>query len=245
MAHSLDRSEGEQAESGGVSRLSDYAEDATGFGALEFRTARDLVIRPQTVLLAYLRDGSTGGGLYARPMRFYIALSGVLMFYLFLIGGTQDLLMQFPAEVLDRLIARSGKSREAFMNDADGWLSLAAVPVLAVFYALGVAPLIRWWMRSTWRIAFRATFALLCAWTVPVLPLGPLPWMENYRVPGSILVWAMLAVAFVRMGRGLWWTGGWEAAGKSAMLFATIMIAVQIGMLPVFGVGVLGGLYGS
>lgn len=230
---------------GGASRLSDYAEDATGFGALELRTTRDLLVRPRAVLDAYLNQGSTGGGLYARPMRFYIALCGVLMFYLFLIGGTRQMLEMLPTDALDPWVARSGKSREAFMNDADGWLSLGIVPVGSVFYALGVAPFIKRWMRSTWRIAFRATFALFCAWTVPFLPFGPLPWIEEYRLIGSVMVCALLVVAFVRMGRGLWWTGKWQAAGRSALLLLAIAVAGQISMIPVLGIGILGGLYGS
>lgn len=225
--------------------MSDYAEDATGFGAVELRTARDLLVRPRAVLDAYLHEGSTGGGRYARPVRFYVALCGVLLFYLFLIGGTKDMLEMLPADALDPWVARSGKSREAFMNDADGWLSLTVTPILSVFYALGVAPVLKWWMRSSWRIAFRATFALFCAWTVPMLPFGPLPWIEEYRLVGSALVWVSLVVAFVRMGRDLWWTGWWQAAGRSALLLLAILIAGQIGMIPVFGIGVLGGLYGS
>lgn len=125
------------------SRLIDYAGETTGFGAVELRTFRDLLLRPRQVLDTYLKQGPTGGRRYARPAGFYLALCGVLMFYLFLVGGLKGVIEQQPAETVNAWIAQSGKSREAFIDDADGWMSLVAVPILSIFYALGAAPLLK------------------------------------------------------------------------------------------------------
>ena len=40
--------------------------------------------------------GPTGGGAYARPLRFYVALCGILMLQLFLMGGTELWLNALP-----------------------------------------------------------------------------------------------------------------------------------------------------
>lgn len=226
-------------------RFADVAAEATGFGSTEWRTFRDLLVRPRAVLDAYLTRGPTGGGLYARPWGFYLALCGVLMFYLFLLGGLKGMIEQQPAAVLDSWIARSGKSREAFIDDADGWMSLVAVPLLSIFYALGAAPLLKWWGKLDWRLTIRATFALLCAWTVPILPLGPLPLMKGYEAIGSLLMWGALFAAFLRMGRGLWFVSWPAGLAKAFLLAAAMFAAVIIGMIPVMQIAMMGGLYGN
>lgn len=213
----------------------DYAEDATGFGGVEWRTARDLMIRPRAVLDAYLTRGPSGGGLYARPTRFYLALCGVLMFYLFLIGGNQRLLDGMPPPLLDAMAAWSGRTRAAFAAGADGWLSIMAVPLLSLFYTVGVAPLIKWWGGHRWRLAVRATLAMFCAWTVPFLLLGPLPYIDPYRLAGSLFMYVALIVAFVRMGRGVWWRTPAGAAGKSVLVALAISLAAPIGMVALLG----------
>jgi hypothetical protein len=233
------------ATAGEQTRVADYAAEATGFGAIEFRTAKDLLLRPRSVLDAYLTRGPTAGGLYARPWGFYIALCGVLMFYLFLLGGMKGVIEQQPPAKLADWIARSGKSREAFIDDADGWMSFVAVPILSIFYALGAAPLVKWWSGLDWRRAIRATFALLCAWTVPMLPFGPLPLMKGYELLGLVVTWGALIVAFLRMGQDIWfrtWPGG---IFKAVLLLVAIFVAASLGMVPVVGIGVLGGLYGA
>ena len=68
-----------EPKSGGLNDLSD---DALGFGVLELRTARDVVLRPRTVLEAWMTQGPTGGGHYARPLRLYLALNAILMLVL-------------------------------------------------------------------------------------------------------------------------------------------------------------------
>lgn len=229
----------------GTVRIGEIAEDATGFGGVEWRTARDLLVRPRDVLAAYETGGPTGGGLYARPTRFYLALCGVLMFYLFIIGGTKKLIEQVPSELLAQAIAASGKTREAFMNDADGWMTFAVTPVLAIFYALALAPAIKRWGRTNWRMAFRATWALLCAWTVPILPIGPLPYMDGYALASGMLIYVLLIVAFVRMGKGRWWTTWQGAVGKSLILLVLMQVGGMIGWVPAMGIALLGGMYGS
>lgn len=51
-------------------RFADLAEETTGFGEIEYRTFRDLLVRPRAVLITYLERGPTGGGSYARPFGF-------------------------------------------------------------------------------------------------------------------------------------------------------------------------------
>ncbi|HEU0045767.1 hypothetical protein [Sphingomonas sp.] len=225
--------------------LGELAEDTTGFGGVEWHTARDLLLRPRAVLDAYEAGGATGGGRYARPFRFYLALCGVLMFFLFLVGGTKRMIEQTPPQLLDRAIAVAGKSREAFVNDADGWLTFTITPILALFYALALAPAIKRWGETGWRVAFRATFALMCAWTVPVLALGPLPYLDQFGLVSALAMYALLVVAFVRMGRGRWWHSRPQAVGRSIILLILIQIGVLVGTIPVMAVGLLGGIYGS
>lgn len=208
----------------------DYAEDATGFGGAEWRTARDLMVRPRAVLDDYVAGGPTGFGRYARPTRFYLALCGVLMFYLFLIGGNQRLFDGLSPEALDPFAALAGKNRAGFIAAADNWIGFLAVPVLAFFYATAFAPLIRWWGGYRWRIGFRATLAMMCAWTVPMLAMGPLPYLDGFKLAAAIAIHILLIIAFVRMGRGVWWRTPIGAAGKALALIVVLQIGGILGM---------------
>ena len=123
----------------------DLSEDALGFGGVEVRTARDLLIRPRLVLQAWMIEGPTGGGVYAKPLKLYLALNAILMLVVFLRGGMGGALEQMPADLMASLVAQSGKSRDAFMSDADGWMSFLTVPLMAPLYALVVLPFVRWW----------------------------------------------------------------------------------------------------
>lgn len=222
------------------SRLADFAEEATGFGETEWRTFRDLLLRPRAVLEAYLKFGPTGGGQYKRPMGFYIALCGVLTFYMFLLGGFKGIIEAQPAEVLSPWLERSNKSREIFVNDVDGWMSIIATPILSLFYAAFCAPLLIWWSGLDWRKGFRATFVLLNAWTAPVLLLGPLPFMTSFAAVGSMLMQLLLTVAFLRTGQGLWFRTWFGGVGKAVVLFVALMVGALIGMLPVLYLSLLG-----
>ncbi len=220
------------------------AEDATGFGAVELRTARDLLLRPRAVLEAYLTLGATGGGRYARPLRFYLALCGVLMVILFLTGINISRMEEVPPDVLGELVTLSGKTTDGFIADVENWISLVLVPVMSLFYALGMVPLLKFWDRSTdWRRAFRACFALLCAWTIVMIPFSPWLYRRELVVPSLVFMVMVLIISFLRMGRGRWWRSGWGAAGRSLLLVLTIVILNLIGPIPIVVIALLGGVY--
>lgn len=221
-------------------RLADFAEEATGFGETEWRTFRDLLVRPRATLEAYLTIGPTAGGQYRRPMGFYIALCGVLTFYMFLLGGFKGIIEAQPAGVLSPWLERSGKSREIFVSDVDGWMSILATPILSLFYATFCAPLLIWWSGLDWRKGFRATFVLLNAWTAPILLLGPLPLMPAFAAVGSLLMQLLLVVAFLRTGQGLWFRTWLAGVGKAVVLFAVLMAGALVGMLPVLYLSLMG-----
>lgn len=223
----------------------DLSEDALGFGGVDMRTARDLLIRPRLVLQAWMIEGPTGGGVYAKPLKLYLALNAILMLVVFLRGGIGGMLDQFPAEVLGPLVAQSGKSSDAFMADADGWMSFLTVPLMAPLYALAVLPFVRWWDAEDlgWRCGFRAAFAYLNAWTVPMLPLfwfvygtGPVAMM------GSVALFILGVVVFMRMGRGRWYRGVAAGLGKGLVLQTAVSLMMLFGGLLLTGAGILAGL---
>lgn len=223
----------------------DLSEDALGFGGVDVRTARDLLIRPRLVLQAWMIEGPTGGGVYAKPLKLYLALNAILMLVVFLRGGIGGVLDQFPAEVLGPLIAQSGKSHDAFMADADGWMSFLTVPLMAPLYALAVLPFLRWWDAEDlgWRCGFRAAFAYLNAWTVPMLPLfwfiygtGPLAMM------GSVALFILGVVVFMRMGRGRWYRGVAAGLCKGVALQTAVSLMMLVGGFLLMGAGILAGL---
>lgn len=219
------------------------ADDVLGFGGRELVTARHLVLRPATVLQAWMEQGAEGGGLYARPLRLYLAMNAFLMLILFIRGGAGFLLEDLPPEMLAAMVERSGKSVDAFTADADGWMTLVMVPLLSVFYALAAAPLLRWWDKDDlgWRRGFRAAFAWLCAWTVLMLPIA---WWGFDRGPLaaaiSLVITLLGIVAFLRMGRGRWYRGTLAGVGKSLLLTICVQLAGMIGGVLVVGVGLLG-----
>lgn len=167
------------------------------------------------------------------------------MFYMFLLGGLKGVIELQPADKLERWIAVSGKSREMFIDDADGWMGLVAVPLMSLFYAGSGMPLIRWWSGLDWRRSMRATLVLLCAWTVPILFLGPLPMMKGFELAGSIVMYGLLIVAFMRMGRGIWYDRMLAGLGKALLFLVTMGLAATISMTPVFGIGLLGAIHGN
>lgn len=224
----------------------ELAEDFLGFAGREIITARDLLLRPSTVLRAWMEAGPEGGGAYARPLRLYLGLNAILMLILFLQGGAGFVLEGMPPAVIDPLIEQSGKSRDAFVADADGWMTLVMVPLLSAFYALAAAPLFRLWDKEDlgWRKGFRATFGWLCAWTVLMLPFS---WFSFGTGTGpSALVSAAIMLlgilAFVRMGHGRWFRSRVVGVFKGLALMLAVQIAAAIGGLLVGMVGVVGAL---
>lgn len=226
--------------------LNDLSDDALGFGLLELRTARDVVLRPRAVLEAWMTQGPTGGGHYARPLRLYLALNALLMLILFLQGGSAVMLAVMPPEYIDPLVVASGKSRDAFMGDADNWMSLVMVPLLSVFYALAATPLLRWWDPDQlgWRRGFRAAFSYLNALTVPLLPFA---WWMYSPGPGQTIGTAALfviaVVAFLRMGAGRWYSTPLFGLAKALGLWLAIQVVGVIGYMPLVAIGLLAGRF--
>lgn len=229
------------------SSINDLSEDALGFGGLELRTVGQLIRNPRAVLEAWMTAGSTGGGAYARPFRLYLGLNAILMLFLFLQGGAAErFLGALPQANLAQLIAESGKSRDAFVADADGWMSLTLVPILSLFYALATAPLLRWWDpdRLGWKRGFRAAFAYLCGWTVMVVPIAW--WANTAGVVGmvaNILIIVFAIVAFLRMGAGRWWQSPMAGFGKAVTLIVAIQLIASLGFLPVLAIGLIAGRF--
>ena len=224
---------------------SDLAEDVLGMGGRELVTVRDLLLRPATVLQAWMEGGAEGGGLYARPLRLYLALNAILMLVLFLKGGAGYMLDGYPPEVIAPLLEQAGKSRDAFIADADGWMTLVLVPLVSLFFALAATPLLRWWDKDDlgWRRGYRATFAWLCAWTVPVMPLswwgyggGPVAAMV------SVAIIVLGIVAFVRMGHGRWFRSRPIGVLKGIVLMVAVQIGAGIAGILVGAIGIAGAL---
>lgn len=226
--------------------LHDLSEDTLGFGGRELATARDLVLRPRQVLEAWMSAGPSGGGRYARPLRLYLALNAILMLVLFLQGGSTLMLPPNLEPALQDLIADSGKSRDAFLADVDNWMNLFMVPVLAAAYALAITPLLRWWDPETlgWRRGFRASFAYLCAWTVPWLPFAWWTFSDGpLRALAAAALFVIGVVAFMRMGAGRWWRSPFVGVAKAVGLALALQLAGTIGFAPVLLIGLLAGRF--
>lgn len=223
----------------------ELAEDVLGLGGREIVTVRDLLLRPAEVLRAWMEAGPEGGGAYARPLRLYLGLNAILMLFLFLQGGADFVLDGFPPELMAPLLERSGKSLDAFVADADGWMTLVMVPLLSAAYALAAVPFLRLWDKDDlgWRRGFRATFGWLCAWTVLMLPLS---WWGFGTGPVQAVVSAVIValgiVAFVRMGHGRWFKTRLMGVIKGVALMIAVQVAAMFGGILVGGIGILGAL---
>jgi hypothetical protein len=228
------------------SKASDLSEDALGFGRLEIQTSWKVFRDPRAVLEAWMTAGPTGGGAYARPLRLYLALNAILMLFVFLQGGSDRLLAGLSASMLESLISASGKSRDAFMADADGWITLTLVPILSLFYAVAIVPLLRWWDPEDlgWSRGFRAAFAYLCAWTVLLLPIAWWAWEAGLvgLITGAAIS-VLGIITFMRMGAGRWWRSPIVGLGKAVLLGVALQIGAALGALPIIAIGLAAGRY--
>lgn len=224
--------------------LNDLSDDTLGFGGDDLRTVRDLLVRPKTVLEAWMTQGPTGGGAYARPLKLYLALNAILMLVCFLRGGFGYLLDSLPPELITNLIQQSGKSRDAFVGDADNWMSLVLVPITAPLVVVIVAPLFRWWDAEDlgWRRGLRASLAYLNAWTVLILPFS---WFMYGAGPATLIFTGLFSVmglvAFLRIGRGRWFKNYGSGVGKALVVLLCMQIAGIIATGLVTAVGLIAG----
>lgn len=228
------------------SGLRDLSEDATGFGAPELRTIRDALVRPAAMLDAYMTQGQTAGGVYARPLRFYLTLCGLMTLVQFLMGGSSVMLEALPADLITGLVEDSGKSRDAFMSDADSWMSLVMVPIDSAFYALLSTPLLRLWDPEDlgWRRGFRATFHFLNVWSLPILPFIFLSYLPS-TMAGFTLVMALVGfIAFLRVGKGRWYRSMSAGLIKAAVMTTVTFVGTFVATVPVIVIGLIGGSVG-
>lgn len=226
--------------------LSEFAEDATGFGAAEWRLTRDLIVKPRAVLDAYDAYGSSAGGHYPKPVRYYLLINGLYLLAVTLFGGferTFDLNPQ-SAEVLPEMAQYAGKSVGEFRADLDQWFSLISVPIWTLFIAGAAYLLIRRWSPADDRSDFRQTFSLLNAYTLltipPALVALVVPSLMWWELP---LTFLLLGVAFARMGSSRWWRtrrGGWL---KGAVLLLAVALAYVPSILIIGGVAFAGAFF--
>ena len=223
----------------------DLSEDTLGFGQVDLRTIRDLILRPRQVLEAWMTLGPTANGQYTRPLKLYLALNAILMLVLFLRGGSSYMLEGLQPEILNPILEASGKTRDGFLANADGWMSLTMVPILSLLYALATAPLLRWWdpEKLGWQKGFRSAYAYLNVWTVPLLPLS---WFMYGTDPVaqalSVVMFVLGFVAFLRTGKGRWYQSLPGGIGKGLVLLAAIGVAGMIGFTIVINIGILAGM---
>jgi hypothetical protein len=227
--------------------LSELSEDALGFGVAELRTARDLLIRPRAVLDAYDQHGSTGGGRYTRPLKFYLALCGLSLAISFLFGGMETFFNQTPPELLDRakgIATASGKSLDAFIADADGWSSLLITPIYILFSTATVVPLISLWSRSGWRRSFRAGFGYLSAWTLPLMAATPLVFVREYAELSMVLTVVVAVVTLLRVGPGRWWTTAWGGVAKTVVFTVVLLVMTALASFTAVALSLVGARFG-
>jgi hypothetical protein len=226
--------------------LAEFAEDAVGFGGQELRLTRDLFVRPRAVMDAYDAHGSTAGGLYPKPLRYYLTLNGLYLLVIAVLGGFERALTRGEgAETLGRLADLFGKNRQAFLADLDQWYSILAIPMFAIFIGGGAYLLIRKWSPGDDRQDFRQTFTYLNAYTVLALPLGIGQLLfDGLTNVSLILTFVLLALTYVRVGAGRWWRTPAGAWGKGLLLmlvlaFSTGLAATVAMSLAMFGAGLL------
>ena len=225
-------------------RWSEVTEDAVGFGTREWATARDMLREPALVLQRYLTLGPTGGGVYRRPFGFYMSLCGIAIFWLFLAGGATSTVMdENGMRIIRPLLAEKGKSEEGFTNDFDDAFSALVIPMgvtLAILFSL---PLFRRWLGTTRPVAMRAALAMFCIWSLPVLMLGPLPYLSLTRLWVMPLVYVLFLISFLRAGEGTLFHGRAQGVRRGLGVIGMMILSSIANAVPLMIVSTLYGIY--
>lgn len=221
--------------------LSELAQDAVGFGGQELRLTRDLILRPRAVMDAYDAHGSMAGGLYPKPLRYYLTIMGLYLLCIGLLGGFERLRTPEQTEVFADLASKAGKTIDEFSNDFDQWYSLFSIPITALFIGGAAFLLIRRWSPAGDRQDFRQTFTFLNAYSVLTIPVGLVGLVSVTASLWTLpLMYAILMVTYARVGKGRWWRTHAGAWGKGALfLLVNLLVLIPAGGL-MFGLS-LGG----
>ena len=214
--------------------LKDLAEDTVGFGAAEYRLTRDLFRRPRLVMDAYDEHGSTGGGLYPRPLRYWLTLNGLYL-ALSAVTGWQERSMQASGIAEDANFAgfarKAGKSLEEFNSDIEQWMSLVMLPVYALVIGGALFLLIRRWSPLGDRQDFHQTFTFLNAWTLWTLPPST---AAILLLPAEQVIWLTFPLLFLSIpavyavfGSRRWWRTRHGAVLKGALLVLVATLALM------------------
>jgi len=225
--------------------LERLSQDAVGFGTLELRAIRALLLRPREALEQWMTLGPTAGGLYARPLRLYLSICGVMMLIMFLSGTDGELVKAAPRDFVAGLAKGAGKSLESYMGDVGNWMNLLLVPLTSALYALVAAPLLRWWDPENlgWRRGSRATFVFLSAWSIPIVPLTWWVGNPDSAVWASLVIVAAALYTFVRMGKSRWWRTPLGAGLKGLTLTMVLLLTSMIAYAPLFAICFAGAYY--
>jgi hypothetical protein len=211
--------------------LAELAEDTVGFGGQELRLTRDLVLRPGAVMDAYDAHGPTAGGIYPKPLRYWLTINGLFLL-LSAISGAMDRTFgdaSTSGRGLELMAARAGKSVDEFRADVEQWMSLFSLPIYALIFGGMLFLLFRRWSPGADRQDFRQTFTYLNAYTVWVLPFScasfllPTKIMLVITIPLTLVI---MAILFALLGRGRWWRTRAGAWGKGALLMVAALLAV-------------------
>ncbi|HEX8570913.1 MAG TPA: hypothetical protein VF699_13475 [Caulobacteraceae bacterium] len=213
--------------------LREVAEDAIGFGAAELRLTRDLLRRPRAVMDVYDAHGSTAGGLYPRPLRYWATINGLYLLLTALAGGLERSLQVSQSgatrEDLEWLAGRAGKTVEEFSADLEQWMSLVMLPLYALIFGGALFLLFRKWSPADDRQDFNQTFTFLNAWTLWTLPFGL---VSMFLLSNDLMMLLSVAVMFLSIpivyavfGRGRWWRTRTGAVAKGAVLVLVSFLA--------------------
>ena len=205
--------------------------DATGFGAAEWSMTRALVSRPWAPIAA-LQEGADD---HSRPLRYFLVLNGVYVFFITVLGGFTGGFDRLPSDALEWGLNLSGKSRDAFAADFDQWYSLVAVPLISLCCVPPLALLFRRWAPSG-RAAVDQAFIYLSGWTLYGAPFG----LAMVAFPSTAVVLESTflivpAILFLRMGRGTWWRGRASAVRRLIIILLVGAAAYLPASLAIMG----------